>query len=307
VDGPRAGDPTVTVNRAFEYRGSDEPQADGPTTRGPQNGAVLAAVRDDVRQTLRTGWLDPAIEAAAANPVFFTAAWSAIRPNVGKSFLLLARALRGQAVEAIRVASAPDLRKQLEAVLTDEDLRRIEEMVRASHLAAAKEQIVVHALARAARRDRIPGTGREEPPIRRGIPEWQRWIVAQAPDRSDGRVLDEAIRAFGVTVAPMSMRLLARWPDALALLWESAEPLVATESWRTGAVRLRRVVRSGVDTLPHPVDLQWSALKGRGITEDERLALADALTSLDRSMADQTLIAAFAWVAMGAPDIGLES
>jgi hypothetical protein len=307
VDGPRAGDPTVTVNRAFEYRGSEEPQADGPMTPTPQNGAVLAAVRDDVRQTLRTGWLDPAIDAAAANPVFFTAAWSAIRPNVGKSFLLLARALRAQAVEAVRVASEPDVRKQLEAVLADDDLRRIEETVRASQLAAAKEQIVVHALARAARRDRIPGTGREESPIRRGVPEWQRWIGAQAPDRSDGRVLDEAARAFGVPGAPMSMRLLARWPDALAMLWASAQPLVAADAWRNGAVRLRRVVRSGVDTLPHPVDLQWSALRGRGITEDERVGLAEALTGLDRSMADQTLLAAFVWVAMGAPDIGVES
>jgi hypothetical protein len=62
-----------------------------------------------------------------------------------------------------------------------------------------------------------------------------------------------------------------------------------------------------VDTLPHPVDLQWPALRDRGISEDERLALADMLAGHDRSMAEQTLVAAFAWLAMGAPDIGVES
>jgi hypothetical protein len=297
----------VTVNRVFEYRGPEDPLEGGPTPWRPETGAVLAAVREDVRQTLRTGWLDPAFDTAASNPVFFTAAWSAIRPNVGKSFLLLARALRGQAAETVRVVSGPDLRKQLEADLLEEDVRRIEDAVRASHLAAAKAQIVVHALARAARRDRIPGTGREEPPVRRGVPEWQRWIGAQLPPGPSGGVLEEAAEALGVDQEPMPLRLLVRWPEALTPLWAGLAPIVAGEAWRDGAARLRRIVRVGVDTLPHPVDLQWSALRDRGVSEEERLALADSLAGHDRSMADQTLMAAFAWAAMGAPDIGVES
>src|SRR5438552_4087364 len=72
--------------------------ADGPTDQA----AVLGAVREDIRGTLRMAWLDPAIEAAAAWPVFFTAAWSAIRPNVGKSFTTLAATLRGEAVECLQ-------------------------------------------------------------------------------------------------------------------------------------------------------------------------------------------------------------
>jgi hypothetical protein len=297
----------VTVNRAFEYRTSEEPQGGDPPARLPETSAMLAAVRDDVRQTLRSWWLDPAIESATTSPVFFTAAWSAIRPNVGKSFLLLARALRTQAVEIVRVGPSPDLRKRLEAAdLSEADVQAIEEAVRAAQLVSAKTQIVVHALSRAARRDRIPGTGREEPPVRRGVPEWQR-TLGGVPLPAVGAELDDAAQALSTPSAPMALRLVARWPAALSLLWEEVAPFVADERWRAGATRLRRIVRSGVDTLPHPIDLQWPALRDRGITEEERVALADTLTEHDRAAADQTLLAAFAWVAMGGPDIGVES
>jgi hypothetical protein len=296
----------VTVNRVFEYHASEEPQETRAPMRLPETSAMLAAVREDVRQTLRSWWLDPAIESATTSPVFFTAAWSAIRPNVGKSFLILARALRAQAVEIVRVGSSPDLRKRLEAELPEAEVRQVEEAVRAAQLGAAKTQIVVHALARAARRDRIPGTGREEPPVRRGVPEWQRAMSA-SPLPAVGAELDDAAAAFGTPTAPMTLRLIARAPAALTMTWNELTPFVADERWRTGATRLRRIVRAGVDTLPHPIDLQWPALRDRGITEEEREALADALTEHDRAAADQTLLAAFAWVAMGAPDIGVET
>src|SRR5205814_8472015 len=95
--------------------------------------AILGAVREDVRQTLRSGWIDPSIEAAAAQPVFFTAAWSAIRPNVGRSFLYLAKALRSEAADALAALGAvPDLRKRLNGELGEEELRRIEDALRAS-------------------------------------------------------------------------------------------------------------------------------------------------------------------------------
>ena len=38
--------------------------------------AVLGVVREDIRQTLRMAWIDPAIDAVASQPLFFTAAWS---------------------------------------------------------------------------------------------------------------------------------------------------------------------------------------------------------------------------------------
>ena len=60
--------------------------------------AVLGAVREDVRQTLRMGWIDPAFDALSAHPAFFTAGWSAARPNVGRSFIALTKAIREEAV-----------------------------------------------------------------------------------------------------------------------------------------------------------------------------------------------------------------
>jgi hypothetical protein len=273
---------------------------------GPDVAAVLGAVRDDIRQTLRCAWLDPAFDAAAGAPAFFTAAWSAIRPNVGKSFLLLSRALRTEAVDAVRATMAPpDVRKRIQGVLSVEEVRRVEEAARAGHLAAAKLQIVVHALNRAIRRDRIPGTGREEPSIRRGVPEWQRWMaVHPIPDEAKP-ILEEAGTLAG-GAPPAAMRVLARWPAALSEVWSELRASWDSPAWRAAAVKLRRMTLAGVATLPHPIDLQWTALRARGFTEDERVGLAGILTGHDASMATHTLAAAFAWVALGTPEIGVE-
>jgi hypothetical protein len=61
-----------------------------------------------------------------------------------------------------------------------------------------------------------------------------------------------------------------------------------------------------VSTLPHPVELQWGALQARGFTENEREELVDRLAAHDAAMPGQTLMAAFAWTALGAPDVGGE-
>jgi hypothetical protein len=269
--------------------------------------AVLGAVRDDVRQTLRTGWLDPGVDAAADYPVFFTAAWSAIRPNVGKSFLALARRLRSDAADVLRVGfELPDLRKRLDGHLSEEEIRRIEESTRAAHLATAKAQIVVHALHRAVRRDRISGTGREEPPIRRGVPEWQRWMSFQPASQNTWPILDQVVDEMALPTAPVPLRLLARWPVALASVWDELGPLTRSKTWKAGASRLRRLVLAGMTTLPHPVELQWAALQARGFTEEERVELSGILAAHDSAMPVQTLASAFTWMVFGAPEMGVE-
>ena len=279
-------------------------QAYGPV----QQAAVLAAVRDDVRQTLRCGWIDPAIEAAAAQPIFFTAAWSAIRPNVGKSFLSLARALRTEAADWVRATmDPPDLRKRLERVVSEEELRRIEESARAAHQAMAKVHIVVHAVYRALRRERIGGTGREEPPVRRGVPESQRWMSFQPASDAARGLLDRSARALGVPAAPAPLRLFARWPAALQCVWDGLQQFADSEHRPAAAIRLRRKVLAGIATLPHPVELQWMALKERGFGEEERVRLAEEMAAHDAAMPEQTLLAAFCWLSLGAPEIGAEA
>jgi hypothetical protein len=276
--------------------------------RGPTDPArVLSAVREDIRQTLRMAWMDPALESASAHSMLFTAAWSAIRPNVGKSFLSLARAIRSEAVESLRVTlDPPDLTKRLHSALSEEEIHRIEESARAVHLAAAKVQIVVHALHRAIRQERIAGTGREEPPIRRGVPEWQRWMSSSPATDLAGHLSDDAATVLGLPAVSASLRLFARWPLALSSLWEELRDSAGTEHWKRASGRLRRLTLGGMSTLPHPVELQWAALKARGATESDRLRLLEVLATHDASMAVQTLTAAFAWCAFGSPEVGLE-
>jgi hypothetical protein len=274
----------------------------------PDPAIVLGAVREDVRQTLRTAWVDPALEAAAGQPMFLTAAWSAIRPNVGRSFLLLARALRSEAVEAVRLSMVPrDLRRSLDGQVSEEEVRRLQDAARAAHLATAKVQIIVHALHRASRRERIPGTGREEPPVRRGVPEWQRWMSFQPTPEPVRPLLDEATSVLNLPVPPVPLRLFARWPGAVTSLWEQLRSFVGTDVWKGRTLRLRRMVIAGVSTLPHPIELQWTALRSRGFGEDERIRLADVLAEHEAAMPAQTLLAAFAWTALGSPEIGVEA
>jgi hypothetical protein len=283
-------------------QGSDG-QAGGPVDAA----AVLGAVREDIRQTLRTGWVDPALEAGAAHPVFFTAAWSAVRPNVGRSFLALAKVLRTEAVSSVQAfPRVPDLRKTLAKSLTEEELRRIEESMRAAHLAMAKSQIVIHAIHRALRRDRIPGTGREESPIRRGVPEWQRWMSSQPAPEEARPILEEAVQGFDLPVEPTPLRLLARWPHALGSLWRDLKPAWLAPEWSAASKRLRRVVLAGISSLPHPVELQWTALRSRGFGEEERASLVETFAAHDSAMPSHTLLAAYAWVALGGPEIGAE-
>ena len=283
---------------------------DGSDQRKPRSAdpaAVVGAVREDIRQTLRCGWVDPALEAAASSPAFFAAAWSAIRPNVGKSFLVLSRALRTEAVDAVRTnLNPPDLRQSLQIRLSEEELRRAGESARAAHLAAAKVQIVVHALSWASRRERVAGTGREESPVRRGIPDWQRWMSSQPAPDSATEFLDDIAMEGGFPTPPTPLRLMARWPSALEAVSGELRPALATEQWRLSTNRLRRMVLAGISTLPHPVELQWTALRARGFTENDRQKLAEVMVGYDAAMAAQTLTAAFVWAVLGSPEIGVE-
>jgi hypothetical protein len=295
----------MTVSRTYGYEGDGRGPAP-PAAGGPPPPAVVSAVKEDIRQTLRSAWIDPALEVAAHYPIFFTAAWSAVRPNVGRTFLALARSVRAEAAEAMRSHQALDLRKDLEGTLEEEEIRRVEDCARAAHLAAAKSQIVAHALYRAARKDRIEGTGGEEPPIRRGIPEWQRWMSINSAPHEAKTILDDVVGELALPTAPVPLRLLARWPDALGPLWMEIRSSLGSDEWNAASAKLRRSVLAGVSTLPHPVELQWGALQARGFTENEREELVDRLAAHDAAMPGQTLMAAFAWTALGAPDVGGE-
>jgi hypothetical protein len=67
------------------------------------------------------------------------------------------------------------------------------------------------------------------------------------------------------------------------------------------------MVLAGVSTLPHPIDLQWTALKARGFRDEDRVELSDLLAAYDLEMPVHTLVAASLWTAFGSPEVGSES
>jgi hypothetical protein len=173
--------------------------------------------------------------------------------------------------------------------------------VEAAQFAAARNQIAVQLLTCAARGEAVGGTGEEEPPGRRGTPEWQRWMSAPYPIALPSVRLDQAVRAMGTPTAPSVLRLLSQWPDVLEETWAALRPMITDDGWNRAADRLRWVVRGGLRRLPHEVSLQWHAMRRRGFSEDDQADLVRVLTPHDRSMPASTLTAAFVWLAFAEP------
>src|SRR5205823_2693799 len=99
---------------------------------------------------------------------------------------------------------------------------------------------------------------------RRGVPEWQRWMAFQPGADGVSSILDDAAEALGAPAAPGVAKLFARWPVALSAIWDGVRPWIGTDAWRGASSKARRAVLGGVNNLPHPMELQWGALKARG-------------------------------------------
>jgi len=242
------------------------------------------AVLDDMRHTLRMSWVDPAIRTVAAQPLFFTAAWSATRPNVTRSFATGAEQIRTTSLDALR----DGLRGSTPAHDEDDapDLERFRRTIQAIHCAAPRVLLVIQAWAILARRQRLPGTGLEEPPARRGVPAWQEGILSiprSVPLESEA-LLDDATVALGVALTPPALRAAATSPYRLERAWRSLQHRVGTPEWNQAVMSIRRVAAEVLRSLPHPMDLQWDVLPRRGLTEDRRQALADHLAALAAAM-----------------------
>ena len=272
------------------------------------NDAILFAVQDDLRNTLRMVWLDPDIRTVTAQPVFFTAAWSAVRPNVTRSFTAGADGLREVAEQAVVGRLAVRRLDAVDALPAGERAALIQS-VQAMHFVAPRVLLVLHAWTALARRQRIAGTGREEPPAKRGIPEWQAGVRAlprSFPEDVEA-LLDEATVGLGVATTPPVLQAVSAWPEVLRDAWRQLRPRAASPAWREAQIRVRRRSTEALRSLPHPMELQWDALSRRGLTEDPRRALADRLTRLAASAPVNLLVGTFLWTALGRPELPPES
>jgi hypothetical protein len=184
-----------------------------------------------------------------------------------------------------------------------EDADRVIRTIRAMHHGLPKVYLVVQAWARLARRQRIPGTGREEVPARRGVPSWQEGVIVPGTIGPDAAGLLETVTgALDLTGLPSS--LLALTPVPAYLEWASRDlgDRATSGAWNSALVALRRGVTSGIEAFPHPMDLQWDALAARGLTEERRQLLADHLRDAAAIMPVNVLIASFLCVALGGPE-----
>ena len=150
--------------------------------------AILAAVLDDVRNTLRVGWVDPSLRTLAFEPTFLSAAWAATRPNVTRSFAAGAERLQREAVEAARQAINPaDVSDWARTELSGLQRERLYRTTQALHHSAARVYLVVQAWAVLAQHRCSREPARRKPPAKRGIPSWQEDARLPPVDLAGGR------------------------------------------------------------------------------------------------------------------------
>ena len=263
--------------------------------------SIVYAVLEDLRHTLRMRWVDPLIRSVSAYPIFFSAAWSATRPNVTKSFALGAERLRMSSLQAVRGLLAERDGGPAEEWLIAEDDDRLLRTIQAIHCASPRVLLVIQAWAILARRQRLPGTGSEEPPARRGIPAWQEGVMLapRSVSAEAEALLDDATVALRVAVAPPALQAAAVQPHHLERAWRELEDIASRPGWAQATMEVRRVAAEVLRSLPHPMDLQWEVLGRRGVTEDQRQALADHLAALAASMPVCLLVSSYTAHALG--------
>ena len=255
--------------------------------------AIVYAVLDDMRHTLRMGWVDLAISSVSSQPVFFTAAWAATRPNVTRSFASGAEQIRAVSLDAVREELDTIDALRPDPAVEPVDLERLRRTIQAIHCIAPRVLLVIQAWAIMSRRQRLPGTGLEEPPAKRGVPGWQEGILSlprSVPSESEA-LLDEATVALNVAFTPPALQAVAPSPHRLERVWRGLSAAARTPEWNQAIMSIRRVAATVLRSLPHPMDLQWDVLPRRGLTEDRRRALAEHLAAMAASMPVSVLAA----------------
>jgi hypothetical protein len=193
-------------------------------------------VLDDVRHTLRVGWVDPALRTLAFEPMFLSAAWAATRPNVTRSFAAGAERLQREAVEvARRVIKPADVSEWTRTELSGIDRERLYRSAQALHHSAARVYLVVQAWTVLARRQDLPGTGKEEPPAKRGIPSWQEGLsgLPRHVSPEAEALIDDITVALGLSATPSTLPVAATWPHYLELLTADLRAGASSDQWRS--------------------------------------------------------------------------
>jgi hypothetical protein len=202
----------------------------------------------------------------------------------------------------------PDHRPFVFERLGPEDAERLIRTIRALHHGLPRVYLVAQAWARLSRRQRIPGTGREEVPARRGIPPWQEGVIVpgSAPPEALAAI-DQMTAALGIPGVPSSLFALSPAPAYLDRVSQEIAHRATTDAWQEALVSLRREVKSGIESFPHPMDLQWDALAARGLTEERRASLADQLRDAAAIMPVNVLTAAYLCATLGGPEPSSET
>ena len=278
-------------------------------SKGPWSGGsdpILSAVLDDVRTTLRVAWIDPALRALSAEPIFLAAAWAATRPNVTRSFAAGAERLQREAMEAAR-ATLGEPEEEWAGRLGSAEREHLVRTTQALHHSAARVYLVVQSWATLARRHSLPGTGREEPPAKRGVPSWQEGLIGlpRSVSEETDALIDVATASLGLASTPSALQAVAPWPHFLEALVAGVRG-VQRPAWIAATTTLRRSASEVLQGLPHPMDLQWDVLERKGLSDERRVAIADHLTAATASMPANAMIAAAAWLRAGAPELPSE-
>ena len=193
--------------------------------------------------------------------------------------------MRAESLDAIRSLAVQRDPEGDENDWTPEE-ERLPRTLQAVHCASPRVLLVIQAWAILARRQRVAGTGSEEPPARRGIPAWQDGLAVtpRAVSAEAEAMLDDATIVLRAATTPSALQAAAVWPHFLDRAWSGLREVTALPGWAQATMTIRRVAAEVLRSLPHPMELQWDVLSRRGLSEEWRLPMADHLSALAASM-----------------------
>jgi hypothetical protein len=248
----------------------------------------------DIKATFRVPIVPALFRSLAVYPDYLLMAWRVLKPNAQTVFFeSAADRLRRTAVEAVGQTRAGS------ASPVDADLRGA---TRVLHYATPKHFLAAAALRAAStgQQPKLTELPRDEKrQISPGIPEGVS-LTPPPPEEVDARAassLEDLAQTLGLARTVSDLKVLARWPAALAEQGQTWKSVANGPEYRRVLRDVRRVADEAITALPFRMDVYPHALRHAGLSERDIDEIRGLLTAYCQEL--PALVVGIASVSVG--------
>lgn len=262
---------------------------------------AVAALFEEIRQTLGVPLVAKMFQALAAHPRFLELHWQAVKPALAADeFYRCAARLRAQAYTwAHNYFRIPDLCHDLEAEQFSDGAK--EELGRVVDLFFHLNPVLLMLLAIQTRAFGGP-VGKQEatpkptrPPQFPERPVMVREETAPEPIR---KIFEEIRRTLRLPLLPDDYEALARWPGFLRPYWEVVRGMAASPLYQQFQLGLQESAQALAGDIPVQVDLSGPVLREAGLGEAEIAEIAHSAELLLQNLSLKVFNSAVAKIAV---------